>query len=80
MFAACPTANFRSVNVTQETPETRQRRLELARRAFKEFYAQCFWSYREEATIGEEDIPWVIRELRHYDGAKSYQTVAEICR
>ncbi len=23
----------------------RQRRIELARKAFREFYAQCFWSY-----------------------------------
>ena len=58
----------------------RPRRLELARRAFKDFYAQCFWSYREDAEIGEDDIPWVIRELRHYGGARGYQAVAEICR
>jgi hypothetical protein len=68
------------VNTTQETTEARQHRLELARRAFKEFYAQCFWSYRQDAVIGEEDIPWVIRELRHYGGAKGYQAVAELCR
>ena len=68
------------MNVTQPIPEQRQRRLELARKAFKEFYAQCFWSYREDAEIGEADIPWVIRELRHYGGAKGYHAVAEICR
>lgn len=80
MFATGRPANFADVNTTQETPETRQRRLELARRAFRDFYSQCFWSYREDAAIGEADIPWVIRELRHYGGAKGYQAVAEICR
>ena len=80
LFAVCIRANFNAVNTTQETSETTQRRLELARRAFKEFYAQCFWSYRVDAEIGEEDIAWVIRELRHYGGAKGYQAVAEICR
>jgi hypothetical protein len=35
----------------------RQRRLELARKAFREFYAQCFWSYRPDAEITEDDIP-----------------------
>jgi hypothetical protein len=58
----------------------RQRRLELARKAFKEFYAQCFWSYREDAEITEEDIPWVLRELRHNGGHRGYRLVGEICR
>jgi hypothetical protein len=57
-----------------------QRRVELARAAFKKFYAQCFWSYREDAEITEADIPWIIRELRHYGGAKGYRVVAELCR
>lgn len=69
-----------AVKLTEPTEEARQRRLELARRAFQEFYAQCFWSYRPDAEITEADIPWIIRELRHYGGAKGYQAVAEICR
>jgi hypothetical protein len=80
LFAVCRRANFHTVNATPEILEARQRRLELARQAFKEFYMQCFWSYREDAQIDEEDLPWVIRELRHYGGAKGYQAVAEICR
>ncbi len=58
----------------------RQRRLELARRAFREFYAQCFWSYRPDAEITEDDIPWVVRGLRHNGGHRGYRVVAEICR
>jgi hypothetical protein len=58
----------------------RQRRLELARKAFKEFYAQCFWSYREDAEITEEDIPWVLRELRLNGGNRGYRVAGEICR
>jgi hypothetical protein len=60
--------------------EARRRRLELARQAFKDFYAQCFWSYRPDAEITEEDIPWVVRELRHNGGHQGYRVVAEICR
>jgi hypothetical protein len=58
----------------------RQRRLDLARRAFKEFYAQCFWSYREDAEITEEKIPFVIDGLRKYGGLPGYRIAAEICR
>lgn len=61
----------------QNDPESR---LEIAQRAFREFYAQCFWSYRPDAEITEADIPWIIRELRHYGGAKGYRVVAELCR
>jgi hypothetical protein len=66
--------------MTQEISEVRQHRLELARRAFKEFYAQCFWSSDPNHIVEEQDLPWIIRELRHYGGAKGYQAVAEICR
>ena len=59
--------------------EVRRRRLELARQAFKDFYAQCFWSYRPDAEITEEDIPWVVRELRHNGGHRGYRVVAELC-
>jgi hypothetical protein len=61
-------------------PAFRQRRLELARKAFQEFYAQCFWSYREDADITEEKIPFVIRGLREYGGLAGYQAAAELCR
>ncbi|PWU17124.1 MAG: hypothetical protein C5B50_11865 [Verrucomicrobia bacterium] len=58
----------------------RERRLELARKAFKEFYAQCFWSYREDLEITEEKIPFVIRGLREEGGLAGYRVAAELCR
>jgi hypothetical protein len=57
----------------------RQRRIELARKAFKTFYAQCFWSYREDAEITEDKIPFVIRGLREHGGLAGYQIAAELC-
>ena len=57
-----------------------QRRLELARKAFKDFYAQCFWSYREDAEITRDKIPFVIRGLRENGGRAGYQVAAELCR
>ena len=58
----------------------RQARLQLARKAFKDFYAQCFWSYREDAEITEEKIPFVIRGLREHGGLAGYRIAAELCR
>ena len=59
--------------------DARQCRLELALRAFQDFYAQCFWSYRRDAEITEDDIPWVVRELRHNGGHRGYRVAAELC-
>ena len=58
----------------------RQRRLDLAQKAFREFYAQCFWSYREDAEITEDKIPFVIRGLREHGGLAGYQIAADLCR
>lgn len=58
----------------------RQRRLDLAKKAFREFYAQCFWSYREDIEINEDKIAFVIRGLREHGGLAGYQAAAELCR
>jgi hypothetical protein len=68
------------VNVTQQIPEQRQRQLELARKAFKEFYAQCFWSSDPDHQVVEADLPWIIRNLRQNGGHRGYRIVAELCR
>ena len=59
---------------------SRQRRLDLARRAFKEFYAQCFWSADPDHFVVEADLPWIIRNLRQNGGHRGYRIVAELCR
>jgi len=55
-------------------------RVEIARKAFHEFYAQCFWSYRRDLQITEEDIPFILRELRRNGGHQGYRIVAELCQ
>jgi hypothetical protein len=57
----------------------RQRRLDLAQKAFREFYAQCFWSYREDTEITEDKIAFVIRGLREHGGLAGYQIAAKLC-
>jgi len=56
------------------------RRLEMARKAYKELYAQCFWSCRRDWQVEEADIPWIVRELRRNGGHRGYRFAAEICR
>ena len=65
------------MNSNEETQ--RQRRLELARQAFQEFSAQCFWSSDPNLEINEVDIPFVVRGLRLHGGHKGYRIAAELC-
>jgi hypothetical protein len=58
----------------------RERRLALARQAFKEFFAQCFWSWNEDTEITNETIPLIIEGLRHYGGHRGYRIAAELCQ
>jgi hypothetical protein len=58
----------------------RERRLELARKAFKDFYAQCFWSADPGLTVQEQHIPLIIRGLRLHGGHKGFRIAAELCR
>ena len=71
--------NANEPSVLPDEPEARRRRVELARQAFKDFYAQCFWSYREDAQILDDDVPWVIRGLRLNGGHRGYRVAAELC-
>ncbi len=71
--------NEREQSLRASDTAARQRRLELAQKAFREFYAQCFWSYREDAEITEDKIPFVIRGLREHGGLAGYRTAAELC-
>ena len=57
----------------QDEQARRERRLQLAQQAYGDFYAQCFWSYRRDLQITEEDIPFLIRELRASGGHSGYR-------
>jgi hypothetical protein len=63
-----------------EPTTEREGRLKLARKAFKDYYARCFWSYREDLDITEEFIPFVIRGLRQHGGLAGYRVASELCR
>ena len=60
--------------------DARRGRLDLARRTFKEFYGQCFWSADPDRVIEESDIKWMIRNLRLNGGHRGYRRVVELCR
>lgn len=54
-------------------------RVREARRAFRRFYHQCFWSYDPDLTIRAADIPWVVEQLRKCGGAVAWKVAAKLC-
>jgi hypothetical protein len=56
-------------------------RLREARRAYRRFHAQCFWSYRADLVIEPEAIDWVAKRLMTYGGWVGWALGAKLlCR
>ena len=51
-----------------------------ARRAYRTFHAQCFWSYALDLDIGAADVNWVAERLMKYGGCKAWEKGAQLCR
>jgi len=49
-----------------------------AKRAFKNFYAQCFWSYNPTRLITNEDIFWIAEELKKHGGQEAWRVAARL--
>lgn len=55
-------------------------RVREAGRAFRKFYAQCFWYLREDMPITRENIPEIVRGLRQNGGREGYLLAEKLCR
>ena len=51
-----------------------------ARRAFRRFRSQCFWSYRPDVVITAGDVPWVAEQLMKHGNRAAWETAARLCR
>lgn len=55
-------------------------RVREARRAYRRFYGQCFWSYAPDLRITSDDVPWVAEQLRRHGGREAWDVAARLCR
>jgi hypothetical protein len=64
------------------SPEQARRMVAVreARRAFRRYYAQCFWSYDPDLEITSADVPWVAEQLRRHGGREAWEVAARLCR
>ncbi len=55
-------------------------RVREARRAFRRFHAECFWSFRPDYVVTLSDVPWVAKQLREHGGRAGWEMAAKLCR
>lgn len=71
--AACKAPTYHYMKAVPEiATTTREQRLARAQRAFREHFADCFWSSDPAMEITEEYIPFVIAGLRKNGGHKEW--------
>lgn len=62
-------------------PETARAmvRLREARRAYRRFHSECFWSYDPDYRIGPADVAWVAEGLRRRGGREAWMAARSLC-
>jgi hypothetical protein len=55
-------------------------KLALARRLYREGYADCFWHMKPDLEITEETLPMIIQGLRDYGGRREFLEAAKLAR
>jgi len=63
-------------------PETARAmvRVREARRLYRRFHTECFWSFDPEFKIGPPDVHWVATQLRRHGGREAWQAAVKLCR
>lgn len=63
-------------------PETARAmvRVRQARRLYRQFHAECFWSFDPDYRIGKTDVAWVADQLRRQGGREAWEAARKLCR
>ncbi len=63
-------------------PETARNmvRVREARRVYRRFHAECFWSFDPTYRIGPLDVAWVAEQLRRHGGRDAWEVASKLCR
>ena len=55
-------------------------RVREARRAYRRFHTECFWSFDPDYQVGAVDIAWVAEQLRKHGGREAWRVGSKLCR
>ena len=51
-----------------------------AKRAFKRYYSECFWSYDPDHLITKDDVSWVAEQLMKHGSRKCWEIGRSLCQ
>ena len=54
-------------------------RVREARRLYRRFHAECFWSFDPDYRVGSSDIAWVAQQLRKHGGRDAWEAAGKLC-
>ena len=54
-------------------------RVREARRMYRRFHTECFWSFDPDYRIGPSDIAWVAEQLRKHGGHEAWKAAEKLC-
>ena len=62
-------------------PETARAmvRVREARRMYRRFHAECFWSFDPDYRICSSDVAWVAEQLRKHGGRAAWDAAGKLC-
>ncbi len=55
-------------------------RVREARRLYRRYFAECFWSFDPDYLVGLSDIAWVAEQLRKHGGREAWRHASRLCR
>ena len=55
-------------------------RVREARRAYRRYFSQCFWSYDPAYVVSLDDVPWVAEQLMKSGGRAAWEQGVKLCR
>lgn len=55
-------------------------KLREARKAFRRFCVECFWSCNPNYTVTVEDIPWVAEQLMKNGGREAWEVASRLLK
>lgn len=50
----------------------------LARQAYRQFKAECFWSYRDDLEVTRQNASWIADQLRKNGNRAAWKLAARI--
>lgn len=54
-------------------------RVREARRMYRRFHADCFWSFDPDYTVRSSDVAWVADQLRKHGGRDAWEAARKLC-